>query len=178
MAEDKNFGPKIKPIDSTSLLKAAQSKVFKDTGITLPGSQTTGIEGKRYNDGLAVAKEKSPEKKNKQSGSFGQALSSNTAQGIYKGIGAVTDIGTQFIDRDTTKNPTGFDTQQKIGDALLQSGNPYAMAAGAAYKMLSGIAEATGGNVNTINKNQAKEVGLSGIERIGNNVLGVIPGLG
>lgn len=178
MAEDKNFGPKIKPIDSTSLLKAAQTKVFKDTGITLPGSQTTGIEGRRYNDGLAVAKEKSPERKTKQSGSFGQALSSNTAQGIYKGIGAVTDIGTQFIDRDTTKNPTGFDTQQKIGDALLQSGNPYAMAAGAAYKMLSGIAEATGGNVNTINKNQAKEVGLSGIERIGNNVLGVIPGLG
>lgn len=178
MAEDKNFGPKIKPIDSTSLLKAAQTKVFKDTGIALPGSQTTGIEGRRYNDGLAVAKEKSPEKKNKQSGSFGQSLGSDTAQGIYKGIGAVTDIGTQFIDRDTTKNPTGFDTQQKIGDALLQSGNPYAMAAGAAYKMLSGIAEATGGNVNTINKNQAKEVGLSGIERIGNNVLGVIPGLG
>lgn len=172
MAEDKNFGPKIKPIDSTSLLKAAQTKVFKDTGITLPGSQTTGIEGRRYND------EKSPERKTKQSGSFRQALSSDTAQGIYKGIGAVTDIGTQFIDRDTTKNPTGFDTQQKIGDALLQSGNPYAMAAGAAYKMLSGIAEATGGNVNTINKNQAKEVELSGIERIGNNVLGVIPGLG
>lgn len=111
-------------------------------------------------------------------GSLGQGISSETAQGIYSGIGIATDIGNQFIDRDLTKNPTGFQSQQAIGDALLKSGNPYAMAAGAAYKALSGIAEATGGNINTITKDQANEVGLSKWERFGNNVLGVIPGMG
>lgn len=110
--------------------------------------------------------------------SFGQALSSETAQGIYSGIGAAASLAGSFIDRDTTKNPTGYNTQQAIGDVLLKSGNPYAMAAGVAYKALSGIAEATGGNINTINKNQANELGISKWERFGNNVLGVIPGLG
>lgn len=110
---------------------------------------------------------------------FGDFMNSSIGSGLLQGASLVTDIGSQFIERDYTKNPTGFDTQQAIGDALLKSGNPYAMAAGAAYKALSGIAEATGGNVNTITKDQSKELGISGIERIGNNVLGtILPGLG
>lgn len=91
------------------------------------------------------------------------------------------DLGSQFIETQAAKgkNATGFDTQQQIGNALLQSGNPYAMAAGAAYKVLSGVAEATGGNINTIKKDQAKEVGMSGFARVANNVLGILhPGAG
>jgi hypothetical protein len=116
---------------------------------------------------------------------FGQALSSintaltsGTAQKIYGGIGTAANIAGSFIDRDTTKNPTGFDSQQAIGNAMLKSGNPYLMAAGAAYNTLSIIAEKTGGNVHTINKNQADEVGLTKSERFFNNVFSAIPGLG
>ena len=110
---------------------------------------------------------------------FGDFMNSGLGQGLTNGISMATDIATQFIDRDTKHNPTGFDTQQKIGDALIKSGNPYAMVAGAAYKAISGIAEATGGNINTITKEQSRDVGVSGVERIANNVLGIIsPGLG
>ena len=116
---------------------------------------------------------------------FGQALSSintaltsDTAQKIYGGIGTAANIAGSFIDRDTTKNPTGFDSQQAIGNAMLRSGNPYLMAAGAAYNTLSVIAEKTNGNIHTINKNQADEVGLTKSERFFNNVFSAIPGLG
>lgn len=177
MAEDKKSIPGAAASLETNekaLISAAANRVFKDTGISLSGRNIPAEEGRRYNHGLA---EEKPAPKPKKS--FGQFLSSNTAQGVYQGIGTAVDIGSSFIDRDTTKNPTGFDTQQKIGDALLKSGNPYAMIAGAAYKALSGVAEQFGGNVNTITKDQSKELGISGIERIGNNVLGtILPGLG
>lgn len=109
---------------------------------------------------------------------FGDFMNSSIGSGLLQGASLVTDIGNQFIDRDLTKNPTGFDAQQNIGNALIKSGNPYAAIAGVAYKALSGVAEQFGGNVNTINKDQANEVGLSKWERFGNNVLGVIPGMG
>ena len=109
---------------------------------------------------------------------FGDFMNSSIGSGLLQGTSLMTDIGNQFIDRDLTKNPTGFDAQQNIGNALIKSGNPYAAIAGVAYKALSGVAEQFGGNVNTINKDQANEVGLSKWERFGNNVLGMIPGMG
>lgn len=92
---------------------------------------------------------------------FGDFMNSSIGSGLLQGASLMTDIGNQFIDRDLTKNPTGFDAQQNIGNALIKSGNPYAAIAGVAYKALSGVAEQFGGNVNTINKDQANEVGLS-----------------
>ena len=109
---------------------------------------------------------------------FSDFMNSSIGSGLLQGASLMTDIGNQFIDRDLTKNPTGFDAQQNIGNALIKSGNPYAAIAGVAYKALSGVAEQFGGNVNTINKDQANEVGLSKWERFGNNVLGMIPGMG
>ena len=108
---------------------------------------------------------------------------------IKSGIGSVSNIVGSAADSvmgslvetqaSKGKNPTGFETQQQIGNALMASGNPYAMAAGAAYKIISGVAEATGGNVNTIKKEQAEDLGISGAERIANNVLGILhPGAG
>ena len=177
MAEEKKVNPAFGLSDlakqETLLQSAAANNVLKTSGIRLSGTTIPTSDGRQFNTGLAKKKDK------KDKLTFGQPLSSDAAKGIYKGIGTAADIGSSFIERDVTKNPTGFDTQQKIGDALLKSGNPYAMAAGAAYKALSGIAEATGGNVNTITKDQSKELGISGIERVGNNVLGtILPGLG
>jgi hypothetical protein len=92
---------------------------------------------------------------------FSDFMNSSIGSGLLQGASLATDIGNQFIDRDLTKNPTGFDAQQNIGNALIKSGNPYAAIAGVAYKALSGVAEQFGGNLNTINKDQANEVGLS-----------------
>lgn len=175
----RDVDPVIPVVSNTKLLTAANNKVFTDTGISLPGHTKVGIKGKTYNNGLAKPEESDTKDKKKFSETkFGQTLSSETAQGIYSGIGAAASLAGSFIDRDTIKNPTGYNTQQTIGTAMLNSGNPYLMAAGAAYNTLSTIAEATGGNVNTITKEQANNAGLTKSERFFNNVLGAIPGLG
>lgn len=176
MAEEKKVNPAFGLSDlakqETLLQSAAANNVLKTSGIRLSGTTIPTSDGRQFNTGLA-------KKKDKKELIFGQSLSSDTAKGIYKGIGTAADIGSSFIERDVTKNPTGFDTQQKIGDALLSSGNPYAMLAGAAYKTLSGVAEQFGGNVNTITKDQANELGINGFQRGMNNVLGaIVPGLG
>lgn len=177
MAEEKKVNPAFGLPDlakqETLLQSAVANNVLKTSGIRLSGTTIPTSDGKQFNTGLAKKKDK------KDKLTFGQPLSSDAAKGIYKGIGTAADIGSSFIERDVTKNPTGFDTQQKIGDALLSSGNPYAMLAGAAYETLSGVAEQFGGNVNTITKDQANELGINGFQRGMNNVLGAIaPGLG
>lgn len=96
-----------------------------------------------------------------QVSAVGDFMKSGLGVGLTQGLSLASDIGSQFIDRDTTKNATGFDTQQQIGNALIASGNPYAAIAGVAMKGLSTIAEATGTNVHTITKNQAEDIGLS-----------------
>ena len=106
-------------------------------------------------------------------------LSGSGAQTAMGALSSATDIASSFIDRDTTKNPTGYDQQQQIGNALMASGNPYAMAAGAAFKAVSAISEAVGGNTNMITKDQAKDVGISGAARMANNIAGILaPGAG
>lgn len=104
-------------------------------------------------------------------------IASNTGQkitgGITKGLSMTTDIAKNFIPVDQDSN---FSGQQAVGDALMSSGNPYAMIAGAAFKTLSVIDQATGMGINTIDKNQAADAGVSKGERILNNVLGFFPG--
>ena len=113
---------------------------------------------------------------------FEKTMGSQGAQLGFAAAGAAMDgIMGSMVETQASKgkNPTGYETQQQIGNALMSSGNPYAMAAGAAYKLVSGIAEATGGNVNTITKDQAEDLGISGIGRVANNVLGILnPGAG
>lgn len=96
-----------------------------------------------------------------------------TMGGIAKGASMATDLAASFIDVDEDSN---FQGQQAVGDALMSSGNPYAMAAGAAFKALSAIDQATGMGINTIDKKQASAAGLSKGERLLNNVLGFLPG--
>lgn len=155
----RDVGPALK-ID-TSQNKYLQGALSTIQNSAIPKPKDPGIAKDSRITGNSYSVPKKTKDTNNFWGSLGQDISSETAQGIYSGIGAATDIATQFIDRDITKNPTGFDAQQNIGNALIKSGNPYAAIAGVAYKALSGVAEQFGGNVNTINKDQANEVGLS-----------------
>ena len=97
----------------------------------------------------------------------------STMGGISKGVSMATDLAKNFIDVDEDSNFAG---QQAVGDALMSSGNPYAMAAGAAFKALSAIDQVTGLGINTIDKQQASAAGLSKGQRLLNNVLGFLPG--
>lgn len=106
-------------------------------------------------------------------------ISSNA--GIMGAASAATDLMTSFVPTQESKgkNPTGFETQQKIGDALTKVPIPIVQAAGVAYKALSAVAEATGGNTNTITKDQADDIGIKKGTRLLNNIVGTLhPGAG
>lgn len=106
-------------------------------------------------------------------GSKGPNLSAMS--GISSAVSGITDIASSFIDVDENSS---FHQQQMVGDMLMKTGNPYAMAAGAAFKGLSMMDQALGINVNTINKKEAEFADISKGERILNNVLGFLPGTG
>ena len=109
------------------------------------------------------------------------SLSSNKGADIMGAASAATDLMSSFVPTQESKgkNPTGFDTQQKIGDAMTKVPIPIVQAAGVAYKALSAISEATGGNTNTITKDQAEDIGISKGTRLLNNIVGTLhPGAG
>lgn len=163
----------------------------------LPGSYSTwkqqqvAQEALKTGDGKPVDTSRSAYKETKkqdrlerqalgqQATAFGDFMDSSLGKGVMAAGSFANDIAGQFIDRDTSKNPTGYDTQQQIGKAMMASPIPIVKAAGLAYNTISNIAEATGGNINTITKDQAKDLDISGPGRFLNNVLGTIsPGAG
>jgi hypothetical protein len=77
-------------------------------------------------------------------------------------VGSALDVAKGFIPTQESKgkNPTGFETQQQIGDALTKVPIPIVQAAGLAYKGISMLGEATGTNFSTISKEQADNVGI------------------
>lgn len=93
--------------------------------------------------------------------------------GVAKGASLATNLASGFVDIDQDSN---FQGQQTVGNALMASGNPYAMAAGAAWNALSVMDQALGTNINTIDKKQASVAGISKGQRLLNNVLGFFPG--
>ena len=132
-----------------------------------------------------VEPELTPEqKRSKKAGNAeGSGLSAGVANGMSLGAkigGAATDMISSAIDVDENSS---FKQEQALGDALLSSGNPYAMAAGAVVKLNSAMNQALGTNMNTISKKEAAKVGVNGAGRIFNNVAGFmgnigIPGIG
>ena len=95
--------------------------------------------------------------------------------------GSALNVAKGFVktQADKGKNPTGYETQQAIGDALTKFPNPIVKAVGVAYKGISMLAEATGGNTNMITKEQAGDIGISKGTRALNNIVGTLtPGAG
>ena len=125
-----------------------------------------------------------PKKSTKPTGFGGKvnsALGNNIGQGIMGGVSSALDIAKGFVPTQESKgkNPTGFETQQAIGDALTKVPIPIVQAAGLAYKGISMLAEATGGNTNSITKEQAEDLGISKGTRLANNIIGALhPGAG
>ena len=116
------------------------------------------------------------EEKNIMAKNFGKvnnALGSNAGGVAMGAVGSALDIAKGFVPTQESKgkNPTGFETQQAIGDALTKVPVPIVQAAGLAYKGISMLAEATGGNTNSITKEQAEDIGISKGTRLANNII-------
>ncbi len=102
-------------------------------------------------------------------------LGGASGQKAMKGVNSTLDIAKEFVPTQESKgkNPSGFEYQQSIGDAMTKSPIPIVQAAGLAYKGVSMLAEATNSNVNTITKEQADNLDIKG-ERIANNIVGTL----
>lgn len=131
-----------------------------------------------------IPKLPTPKKSTKTAGFGGRvnsALGGKVGQGIMGGVSSALDIAKGFVPTQESKgkNPTGFETQQQIGDALTKVPIPIVQAAGLAYEGISMLAEATGGNTNSITKEQAEDLGISKGTRLANNIIGALhPGAG
>jgi hypothetical protein len=139
-----------------------------------PMPQFTG-PNKSQKQALSKAKIKS------NFGKVNNALGSKAGNIAMGAVGSALDIAKGFVPTQESKgkNPTGYETQQAIGDALTKVPIPIVQAAGLAYKGISMLAEATGGNTNTITKEQAEDLGISKGTRLANNIIGALhPGAG
>lgn len=171
------------------------TRVYGDRN-TMPfdGMLNGGLGLQKSNSGLAgnpVSHFTGPNKSQKQAlrkakiklnfGKVNNALGSK-AEGVTMSIaGSALDTAKGFVPTQESKgkNPTGYETQQAIGDALTKFPNPMVKAAGVAYKGISMLAEATGGNTNMITKEQAEDIGVSKGVRALNNIVGTLaPGAG
>lgn len=166
-----------KPIDTTKLkgMLPNQVQMMEASVPKLQRPEPTGPSEDQARM-LEKAQRKANVQEAKRNKSGGNPLGLNNGEaaiGAIKGISMTSDLAKNFIDVDEDSNFAG---QQAVGDALMSSGNPYVMAAGAAFKALSAIDQATGLGINTIDKQQASAAGLSKGQRILNNVLGFLPG--
>lgn len=176
-----------------NVLEAA--KVYGDkNAMPFDGILNGGLGLQKSNSGLAgnpVSQFTGPNKSQKQAlskakiksnfGKVNNALGSNAGNIAMGAVGSALDIAKGFVPTQESKgkNPTGFETQQAIGDALTKVPIPIVQAAGLAYKGISMLAEATGGNTNTITKEQAEDIGISKGTRLANNIIGALhPGAG
>lgn len=66
--------------------------------------------------------------------------------------------------------------RSSIADAAISTGNPIAMAIGAASKVVDGVMDATGARASNIDKNTQEKAGLTGAQRFLNNSMNFLPG--
>jgi len=78
---------------------------------------------------------------------------------------------------NTSVNPTSLSIRDSISDAAIQSGNPYAMAIGAATKVLDAIGDATGFHLDDIDKTAGNRAGVNGGAMFLNNAMNALPGM-
>ena len=109
------------------------------------------------------------------------SLGSTGAQAAMGIAGSAMNMAKGLVPTEESKgnNPSGFETQQAIGDAMTNVPIPIVQAAGLAFKGISMLSEATGGNTNKITKDQANDLGIKPGARLANNIIGTLaPGAG
>lgn len=102
-------------------------------------------------------------------------IASATASGLATGINAATSIAASQMN---IAEDSSFHGTQQVGQALSAFG-PYGALAGAALTGGAAIAEGLGVGTAQISKSQAEAAGLSGGQRMLNNIAGILaPGIG
>lgn len=112
----------------------------------------------------------------------GQSSNSNMGSSIGPGIisEGLNAIGQPIFQNSRYANNSSSqlanDVRKGLSDAAIKSGNPYAMAIGAATKVVDGLMDATGLRSDNFSKKTAEKVGVSGAARFLNNAMNFLPG--
>ena len=102
-------------------------------------------------------------------------VASAAAAGTATALNAATSLATSNMD---IAEDSSFHGTQQVGQALSAFG-PYGALAGAALTATSAVTEALGVGTSQISKSQAEAAGLSGGQRMLNNIAGILaPGIG
>ena len=103
------------------------------------------------------------------------AGSSNAMSAISKGLGSIGNVTTAM---NSTGNAQALSIRNGITDAAINSGNPYAMAIGAALKVVDAVGDVAGTNLDNLDKSDAKRAGIDSASRFINNAVQALPGIG
>lgn len=171
-------GKKLEP--GPSQLDFMNKALSSTSGVKVVNTDANLQNSWKANVEASIKENVKPDKKNTGSQPGLSTQGAGIMGTVSKGVGMATDLMTSAIDVDENSS---FELEQAAGDALLKSGNPYAMLAGAVVKTNSALNQAMGTNTNTISKKEASEVGIGGAGRVLNNVAGFLantsmPGLG
>lgn len=98
---------------------------------------------------------------------------SNIISPIAQGINTISPVFTQMND---TASQQSLGIRDSISSAAISSGNPIAMAIGAAAKVVDAIGDATGFHIDDLDKDASSRAGVSGGARLLNNAMNAIPG--
>ena len=98
---------------------------------------------------------------------------SNIISPIAQGINTISPAFTQMND---TVSAQSLGIRDNISSAAISSGNPIAMAIGAAAKIVDAIGDATGFHIDDLDKDASNRAGVSGGARFLNNAMNAIPG--
>ena len=106
-------------------------------------------------------------------GQGGLSSFSNIISPISQGLSAITPA---FTAMNKTASAQSLGIRDSISSAAIQSGNPIAMAVGAATKVLDAIGDATGFHIDDIDKDAGSRAGVSGGATFLNNAMNALPG--
>lgn len=108
-----------------------------------------------------------------EGGKFSEFMNSGAGKAIASGIGSIT---TPLTGNNNTVSETSLNIRNSISDAAISSGNPIAMAVGAAAKVVDAIGDVTGFHIDDIDKDAGDRAGVDGGARFLNNAMNAIPG--
>ena len=100
----------------------------------------------------------------------------NNANVVYPIAKGVNEISPAFTQMNNTVSDQTLGIRDSISSAAINSGNPIAMAIGAAAKVVDAIGDATGFHIDDIDKDASSRAGVSGGARFLNNAMNAIPG--
>lgn len=109
-------------------------------------------------------------------GNVKSSLNSEKSKNGMKFANSALNLTSNLIPTQESKgkNPTGYEAQQAIGDALTKFPNPIVKGIGVAFNAASQIGELTDTNISMMTKDQAQNWGIKPIDRFANNVIGTL----